>query len=193
VQQQNLDVDSNFWLAHAESLKETGDVTGAIAALERAAAKDPDAKVYGRMAVWLIQEGRMSDAVAPAQQAVQRGEMDTNELARMIAGIGWNEKGKADQHEDAIAYYDIARQFAQNDQATAMINFFHGFAVMKQAIAAQAPSTVASARRSLPMFQRAKEMLQNSAAYTEQAATRSQLLGQIDQFIEIQELLIKRG
>lgn len=193
VQQQNIDVDANFWLAHAESLKETGDVNGAIAALERAAQKDPAAKVYGRMAVWLIQEGRMSDAVAPAKQAVERGEMDTNELARMVAGIGWNEKGKSDQHEAAIAYYDIARQFAESDQAKAMINFFHGYAVMKQAIAAQEPGTVASARRSLPMFQRAKDLLQGSAAYQEQAATRNQLLGQIDQFIEIQELLIKRG
>ena len=38
------------------------------------------------MAVWLIQAGDVAGATQPAQQAVQRGEMDTNELARMIAG-----------------------------------------------------------------------------------------------------------
>jgi tetratricopeptide (TPR) repeat protein len=193
VQSQNLQVDSNFWLAHAESLKESGDVAGAVQALQTAVQRDPEAKVYSRMAVWLIQAGQVAQAVDPAKQAVQRGEMDGNELARMIAGIGWNEKGKTDQHEAAIAYYDIARQFATNDQTGGMINFFHGYAVLKQAIQVQEPSTVASARRSLPMFQRAKELLQAASAYTEQASTRSQLLGQVDQFIEIQELLIKRG
>ena len=193
AQSQNLDLDTNFWLAFAESLKETGDLNGAIAALESAAAKDPEARVYARIAVWLIQAGRVSDATAPAQQAVQRGEMDGDELARLIAGIGYNEKAKNKQHGEAIQYYEIARQFATGDQAKAFVNFFHGFSLLNQAIGVNEPNTVASARQSLPMFQRAKELLQAAAAYSEQAATRQQLIQQADQYIEIQELLIKRG
>lgn len=193
AQTQNLEVDTNFWLAYAESMKELGDLNGAIAALESAAAKDPEARVYGRIAVWLIQEGRISDAAAPARQAVQRGEMDGDEIARLIAGIGYNEKAKNKQHAEAIAYYEIAREFATGDAAKAFVNFFHGFSLLNQAIGVNEPNTVASARESLPMFQRAKELLQAAGAYTEQAATRTQLMQQADQYIEIQELLIKRG
>jgi tetratricopeptide (TPR) repeat protein len=193
AQSQNLDVDTNFWLAFAESMKESGDLAGAITALEAAAAKDPEARVYGRIAVWLIQAGRISDAAAPAREAVQRGEMDGDEIARLIAGIGYNEKAKNKQHGEAIQYYEVARQFATGDAAKAFVNFFHGFSLFNQAIAVNEPSTAASARQALPMFQRAKELLQAAGAYTEQASTRNQLIQQADQYIEIQEALIKRG
>src|SRR5690606_2632729 len=156
---------TNFWLAYAESLKETGDLDGAISALESAAAKDPEARVYGRIAVWLIQAGRVTDAAAPARQAVQRGEIPGDEIARPIAGIGYNEKAKNKAHAEAIKYYEIASEFATGAEAKAFVNFFHGFSLFNQAIAMQEPGTVASARQSLPVFQRAKQLLESAGAY----------------------------
>jgi tetratricopeptide (TPR) repeat protein len=194
AQAQNIDVDTNFWLAFAESLKESGDLNGAIAALESAVAKDPEARVNARIAVWLIQEGRIADAAAPAKRAVDRGEMDGNELSRMIAGMGFRDKAQKEQHGEAIQYYEIARQFATDEAAKGYVNYFHGYSVLKQAIAAQEPSTLASARASLPMFQRAKSLLQSATGLpAEQQRSRAQLIDQTDQFIEIQELLIQRG
>jgi hypothetical protein len=74
-----------------------------------------------------------------------------------------------------------------------MPNFFWGYALFKQAIKQQEPGTLQSARASLPNFQKAKQLLEAASGYQEQDATRRQLLGQVDEFINIQELLIKRG
>ncbi|MGH7504206.1 MAG: tetratricopeptide repeat protein, partial [Longimicrobiales bacterium] len=150
--QQNAAADPNLWLAYGESLKETGDIDGAIEALRTAVERNPEAQVYSRMTLWLIEAGRVTEAVEPGQHAVQRGELDTNELATMIAGIGYSEKGKANQHAAAIEHYEVARQFATSEEAKAYVNFFHGYAVFQQAVQAEAPGTAESAKRALPLF-----------------------------------------
>jgi tetratricopeptide (TPR) repeat protein len=185
--------DANFWIAHAEALEETGDLAGALASLDRAAHKDPAARIFGRKAAWLIEAGRVRDAVEPGREAVRRGEVDTNTLARMIAVTAFNEKAKAEQHADAIAMYEVAAGFAHDAVSTAMVSFFHGYSLMKQAIVAQEASTAESARRALPMFQRARAMIAASEAYPGSASSRASLLKDIDTFIEIQDALIRRG
>ena len=61
----------------------------------------------------------------------------------------------------------------------------------------QAPSTAASAQKALPIFQQARDHLQKSKPFADTNASIAnslqQLLGAVDQYIEIQELLIKRG
>jgi tetratricopeptide (TPR) repeat protein len=185
--------DANFWIAHAEALEETGDLAGALASLDRAAHKDPAARIFGRKAAWLIEAGRVRDAVEPGREAVRRGEVDTNTLARMIAVTAFNEKAKAEQHADAIAMYEVAAGFAHDAESTAMVSFFHGYSLMKQAIVAQEASTAESARRALPMFQRARAMIAAGEAYPGSASSRASLLKDIDTFIEIQDALIRRG
>jgi hypothetical protein len=74
-----------------------------------------------------------------------------------------------------------------------MVSFFHGYSLMKQAITVQEPGTVESARRALPMFQRARAMIAAGEAYAGSASSRATLLKDIDTYIEIQNALIRRG
>jgi tetratricopeptide (TPR) repeat protein len=175
------------------ALKEAGRVDEALAALDKAAAADPEAQVNKQKMAWLVEAGQVEAAAASARAAIEKGEMPAEEVVRYIAGTGWNEKGKQEQHAEAIKYYELAASLAPTAQARAMPNFFWGYAVFKQAIVQQEPSTAASARASLPNFQRAKELLQAASGYQEQEATRQNLISQVNDYIAIQEALIKRG
>lgn len=185
--------DATLWIVHAQNLKAQDDLDGALAALDRAKAADPEARVNRNKVAWLLEAGRIDDAAAPARAAVDAGEIGGAELAEMIAGMGWNEKGKNNQHNEAIKYYELAKELAPTAQARAMPNFFHGYAVFQQAIAVQEPSTAASAQRALPMFRRAKELLEAAAGYQQQEQTRQTLISQVNDYIEIQDALIRRG
>lgn len=185
--------DPTLWIVHAQNLKQQGDLNGALAALDRAQQADPEARVNRNKVAWLLEAGRIDDAAGPAKAAVDNGEIGGDEMASIIAGMGWNEKGKNNEHAEAIKYYELAKSLAPTAQARAMPNFFHGYAVFQQAIAAQAPSTAASAQRSLPLFQRAKELLEAGAGYQQQETTRQQLISQVNDYIEIQNALIRRG
>src|SRR5690606_29985984 len=138
-------VDANFWTAHADALHALGDLAGALASLDLAAAKDASARVYGRRAAWLIEGGRADEAIEPARRAVERRELDTSTVARLIAGTAYNKLGKAGRHDEAIALYELAASFAQDAESTAMVSFFHGYSLLRKAMAVQEPSTAESA------------------------------------------------
>jgi superkiller protein 3 len=185
--------DATLLQVYALNLKEQGKIDDALAALDKAAAADPKAQVNKQKMAWLIEAGRVDAAAAAARAVVEKGEMPADQVVTFIAGTGWNQKGKKEQHAEAIQYYELASSLAPTAQARAMPNFFWGYALFKQAIKQQEPGTLQSARASLPNFQKAKQLLEAASGYQEQDATRRQLLGQVDEFINIQELLIKRG
>jgi tetratricopeptide (TPR) repeat protein len=193
VQRDGLDVNANFWIAHAEALKESGDAQGAIQALGRAAQKNPAAKVYGRMTAWLMESGHVDAAVDSGRLAVQRNELDTNTFAKMIAVGAYNTRAKANEHDEAIAFYETARDFAQDAEPKAMIDFFHGFSILRQAIALEASQTLDSARRTLPMFERARDLIRAGQGYDWSASSIAQLLDNAQAYIAIEQAIIKRG
>lgn len=185
--------DATLQQVVAVALKDMGRLEEALAALDKAAAADPAAQVNKMKMSWLIEAGRVEEAQAAARATVANNEMPVGDVVTFIAGTGWNEKGKGGQHQEAIKYYELASSVASTAQQRAMPNFFHGYALFQIAIKQNEPSTAASARASLPTFRRAKELLEAAAGYQEQEATRQQLIGQVNEYIVIQEALIKRG
>ena len=75
-----------------------------------------------------------------------------------------------------------------------MANFFEGYSLVLQAdpIIRQG-NNAAAARRALPLFRRAKTLLESAGGWPEQASQRASLLQQVTQFIEVGEALVKRG
>jgi hypothetical protein len=78
-----------------------------------------------------------------------------------------------------------------------MVNFFHGVVLYQRGMEAQKPETVASARVALPLFQKALELFKQSGAYGQASAANAKSIQDYSdgaqQYIEIQEALIKRG
>jgi tetratricopeptide (TPR) repeat protein len=186
--------DAALWSAYADVLAAAGRRDEAVQALARVSEIDPSYTVNARLGSWQLEAGNLSAAQASFRKAIANNEVEGgDQIARMIFGQGYNGRAKARQYDAAIAYYNVAREFASEAATKGMINFFHGHALFQKALDVQKPSTAASARASLPLFREARRYLEQAGAYTDQAATRTQLLGNIDQYIEIQNALIKRG
>jgi tetratricopeptide (TPR) repeat protein len=192
--QRNMLEDADLWLAYGDALKETGDLDGALEALRTAAEKDPEARVYARMATYLLQAGRLEEAAEPGRMAVERGELDGNTLASQMTGLAFRDLAQKGEHAAAIRVYEMARPFATSEEGTDYVDFFHGYAIFMRARDVQEPSTAASAKQALPMFQRALQLMQTADKLPpEQLRNREAIIGNINEYIEIQELLIKRG
>jgi tetratricopeptide (TPR) repeat protein len=191
---QRVPNDAALLSAYADALAAAGRTDEAVRTLDRVVQIDPEYAVNARLGSWQLEAGNLSAAQAAFRNALQNGEVASgDDLARPIFAQGYNTHHKNKRYDTAISYYNVAREFATSSATTGMINFFHGYALFQKALDMQKPSTAASARASLPVFQEARRWLEQAGGYTEQAQQRQQLLQNVDQYIEIQNALIKRG
>lgn len=191
---QRVPNDAALLSAYADALAAADRTEEAVRMLDRVTQIDPQYAVNARLGSWQLEDGNLSAAQAAFRRALQNGEVASgDDLARPIFAQGYNNHHKAGRYDTAISYYNVAREFATGSATTGMVNFFHGYALFQKALEMQKPSTAASARASLPVFQEAKRYLEQAGGYTEQAQQRQQLLSNVNQYIEIQNALIKRG
>jgi len=184
--------DAALWDAYANALNRAGRTQDAMQALQRLAEIDPEARVYARQGLWLAREGNFERAKDAFQQAAQRGEAPADDFAETIFGIGYRDYYQQGQHDVALRAFDVSRELATSAQKRARANFWMGYILYQRGQRVQEPSTVASARQALPLFERALQHFQNARGYTE-ADNLPQIIDATNQFIEIQNLLIRRG
>ena len=190
------EADAQTWSAYADQLRNAERWQESLAALDKVRQLDPTYSVAARRALILMETGQLSDVVAAVREASQKDELpdaQRESIAQRLIKTGYDNFQKAKKYETAVSYYDAARNIASTERTKAMANFFQGFGIYEQARAVQEKGTVATARQSLPMFTRAKTLIEGSGAYTEGATNRANLLNAINQLIEIQNAIIKRG
>lgn len=190
------EADAQTWSAYADQLRNAERWQESLAALDKVRQLDPTYSVAARRALILMETGQLSDVVAAVREASQKDELpdaQRESIAQRLIKTGYDNFQKAKKYETAVNYYDAARNIASTERTKAMANFFQGFGIYEQARAVQEKGTVATARQSLPMFTRAKTLIEGSGAYTEGATNRANLLNAINQLIEIQNAIIKRG
>jgi tetratricopeptide (TPR) repeat protein len=189
--------DANTWLVYGEVLSGANRMDDALRAFDRAQQINPSLpNISARKASMLLEAGRLQEAVATARTGMQRGELgeDVSErLAQQMAVKGF-QATQANRHDQALPFYAAAREVGKSARTVGMINFFHGYTLLKQAEPIiRDGNNAAAGRRALPLLQQSRNMLESAAAYTEQAATRAQLIQQVGQFIEVADALIKAG
>jgi tetratricopeptide (TPR) repeat protein len=189
--------DANTWLVYGEVLAGANRMDEALRSFDRAREINPDLpNISGRVASMLLEAGRLQEAVAAAKAGLQRGDLpeETAErLAQQMAVRGF-QATQANRHEQALPFYAASRDLGKSQRTVGMINFFHGYTLLKQGEPlVKDNASAASARRAMPLFQQALNMFESAGAYTEQAATRAQLIQQTRQFIEVADALIKAG
>lgn len=190
--------DAQALVIYAEALKDAGRVDEAISILDRAGQIDPEiSNLSGRKGLLLLDAGRLNDAVAAFKQALARNEMQAAQaenIAQQIAAKGFTQHTQRNQFEQALPFFAAAREIGRSERTVGMINFLHGYTVLKQGEPIiKDGNNAAAGRRAKPLFERAKTLLESSAAYTEQAAVRAQLIEQVNQFIEVADALIRAG
>ncbi|HUG01775.1 MAG TPA: tetratricopeptide repeat protein [Longimicrobiales bacterium] len=190
----NFPEDAGIRIAYARLQKDEGDLSGAMASLEEARAIDPEAANYdGIMASWLIEAGRLADARRMLNRAVEGGKIARNDVANLLFGYVVNGPYKERNWGETIPILEEALTFAEDTHRRAQINFFLGYSLLQQGIGVQDGETAATARRALPIFQRARDHLGRADAYTEQAGNLANLRSAAAQYIDIQEAVIRRG
>lgn len=190
--------EARLWSIYADALNRVGRIDEALAALDSVAAREPDYdRVAARRGQWLLQQGRVDDAKAAFRRAVERTEIMTDDVANNIFAVAYR-KQQANEYDDALRIYAAADEFAVDPHTKGMIAFFRGSIRYSQATRMVEPEmTVEAARRALPVFREALGFFRQSGPY---AASNPQAAAQVQQhtenterYIEIAEILIRRG
>ena len=193
--------EAQLWSVNADVLKRLDRVEDAIGALERVHQIDPSYNnVLARKGMWLLEADRTEEAVAALHQAVESGEQDGDRIANLLFGQGHSQGVQPQAWPKAIALFSQAVDFAEDGDVQTKIRFWHGYALLKhgQQIHPNGDD-VAKARRTLPMFQQAQQLLQSTTSYANQsdapvdAGQIQNLINAATQYKEIQEAVIKRG
>jgi len=189
-----------IWEAQATALQRSGNIPEAIAALDEAGRLDADRRNYALRAQWLVQVGDVDAAIPFMKQAVEAGEQPADQMANLLFGRAYNE-GVRDERDLAmgIRVLTAAKELPVGDGMKAQLDFWHGYALFLQGRRDEAPQTVASAQANLPVFRQALQLLQASRAYTQQpgapisAAQHQNIIEAAEQYIDIQDAIIRRG
>ncbi len=177
---------------------EMGNTDEAIAALERAMELDPDgtevSSPWTRMGNFLLDAARPEEAIEAFHHAQEHQEQQPDQLASMIFSHAYGsyiqERTNIQRGVDLI---EEAKEFNVSTEFREQLNFFHGYALMRLGEQIQQPQTLETARQSLPIFQRAREMVQAGEGHAQRTGQSvAGLLDPIDQYIEIQEAIIAR-
>lgn len=182
---ERFDTVPAIWSQYASVLTDAGNHAEAARALSRVIELDPDYEnAYIRRAMANMEAGQQQQALADLEQAAERG--DRENVAKVLFSMA-NGPLNSNRFEEAERFLTLAQRYATGDMRN-QINFFLGYSYYKQAEAiakANTQGNAAEARRALPLFQRALELVQSSGHA--QAAT---VAGAARQYIENQEAII---
>ncbi len=194
--------DPQIWYAYAIALNKSGDLNGALDAMGKALQLDPTVRnAYALEGQWLVQAGKISqarqvfDKALAAQQTPEDKANLSDQLAQVVFATGYRDKFQKGARDAAINYFDLAADYATQPRTKGMANFFHGYALYLLGVDAAKPQNLAAAKKALPLFQAAKPLLKAGEPYarTDSSIDLAKILGVVDQYIDIQQLIIKRG
>ena len=190
--------DDGLWSYYADALQRLGKVDEALAALDRVQELNPDyPNVAFRQGKWLIQEGRIKEAVDVLKKAAAADPKQAEIAARLIFNDAYAKGIQPKKFDVATPALEAALTLPNLSPAmTSQLTFWLGYSVYQSAYQDQGPNTVASAKATLPRFQRALDLLQRPGvdAYAKSVkVSMSEMLDNVKTFIDIQQKIIKRG
>ena len=185
-----------LWSIYADALQRNDQLDEAIAALDRVREINPShPSATLRQGNWLIQAGRITDAVEVLKEAAAADPERAEQAARMVFADAYQKGYQEKNYQYAISGMSAAKELpGLGEELVSQLNFWHGFSVYQAAVLQQAPATVATAQATLPLFRRALELLNQSGAYPASVNVNlPELVGNVNTYMEIQDAIIKRG
>jgi len=188
--------EDQIWLIYADALQRTNRLDDAITALDRVREINPDHPSAAlRQGNWLIQAGRIPDAVRVLSSVAQANPAQAEQAGRLIFNEAYQNGYQKNNYAYAIQGLGAAKQLPNLPEALVhQLNFWHGFSLYQQGVQDQGPQTLQSAQATLPRFQEAMRLLQQSGQYPASVNVNlSQLLENANTYVEIQQAIIQRG
>jgi tetratricopeptide (TPR) repeat protein len=185
-----------LWSFYGDALQRVGRLDEAIAALDRVRELNPSHPSASlRQGNWLIEAGRIEDAVMVLKDAVASNPAQTEQAARMVFNDAYQKGYQQKEYAYAIAVMTMAKELpGLGEGMVSQLNFWHGFSIYQSAVVEQEPQTIGSAQSTLPKFRAAMELLGQSGDYPSTVSVNlTQVLENLTTYVEIQEAIIKRG
>jgi len=185
-----------LWSTYADALQRSGRLDDAIAALDRVKEINPSyPNVSLRQGNWLIQAGRIADAVAVLQSSAAEDPERADQAARLIFADGYSKGVQKNDYGYAVRVFTAAKELPNlKPEMANQLNFWHGYALFQGAVKEQEGQTLQTAQSTLPKFQQALRLFGQVGNYPRSVNVDiSQLQGNTQTYIEIQEAIIKRG
>ena len=185
-----------LWSIYADALQRNDQLDDAITALDRVREINPShPSATLRQGNWLIQAGRIEDAVVVLKEAAADNPGRAEQAARLIFNDAYQKGYQQDDFQYAITGMAAAKELPDlSESMVSQLNFWHGFSVYKAAVEEQAPQTLPTAQATLPKFQAAISLFNQSGAYPASVNVNlGELLTNASTYVEIQEAIIKRG
>lgn len=183
-----------IWAQLADALQRQGKIDDAVATLTKVQEVQPDyPSIELRQGNWLVQAGRMDDAVPFLRKAVEKG-LDPNTVANMIYSDAANNGVRKENWNYAIKGITTAKGFDVNAEMKSTLDFWHGWSIYHQAMALEKPQNLQTATQTKPMFEQAKALFQAGRPFAQKSGVNlQQILDAVDTYIEIETVLIRRG
>jgi tetratricopeptide (TPR) repeat protein len=185
-----------LWSIYADALGRAGRIDEAITALDELKAIDPDyPNVSVRQGRWLLDEGRVEEAIPRLKEAADRGEQPVDVVAGLVFSRGYSEGVQQNDFRYAQEMFIAAKDFEVSDRMKAQLDFWHGFALYNRGRITQEAQSLETAQQTLPLFQQALTLFRAGATYANEqpSINLQQFLDATSTYIEIQEAIIKRG
>lgn len=179
----------------ADALQRQGKVDDAIVEMNAVEKIQPDyPNLRLRTGNWLLQSGRVDDAVAEFKKGVAKG-MDPNMAANLIYSDAANNGVRKENWGYALKGIMAAKSIeGLSGETRSNLDFWHGWTIYHQAMIAEKPQNLASAKQTLPMFEQSKALFTSGRpAAAKLGVNLQQIMDAVDTYIEIENVLIKRG
>jgi tetratricopeptide (TPR) repeat protein len=189
--------EAAIWSIYADALQRAERIDDAIGALNEVKTLNPEyPNVAVRQGNWLLQEGRVEDAIPVLLEAIDRGEQSVDAVADLVFANAYQQGVQPQNWTYAIRVIRLAKEFEVSDLTGQKLNFWLGYSLFQSARAQQEPQTLATAQATLPRFQEALRMIQSCGDYAQRnnlESNRQELLSATNTYIEIQDAIIRRG
>lgn len=187
--------EASLWAIYADALRRSDDLDAAIQAMSEVERIDPDYRdLHARQGMWMLEAGRVEDAVPFLQQAVERGQ-NPNTMARNLLAQAHSNGVVLDDYDYAIDILVLAKEsFDVGPEQRRELDFWHGYSIFQQAVGAQQAETLEAARATLPRFREARRLFEAARGFSQNGNIDiNEYIGNTDIYIEIQEARIARG
>jgi tetratricopeptide (TPR) repeat protein len=190
--------NDGIWSYYADALHRNGQLDKALTALDRVKEINPNYPNLGlRQGQWLIQAGRVEDAVTALKDVAKADPKQADIAARLIFANAYSKGIQKKDYAYATRALDAALTLPNlTPGMTHQLTFWDAYSIYQKAFQDQQPQTVATAKATLPEFQKAQDML-GRAGIAEYAKSVNvdinQMLSNLATFIDIQQKIIQRG
>ncbi len=188
--------EDQIWSAYADALHSSGQLDKAITALDSVKKLNPsDPTASLKQGQWLIQAGRLTDAVNVLKTSAAMGQKQADQSAQMIFVDAYTNGVRKNKYTYASKGLEAARSLPNlSADMQHQLTFWQAYSIYQEAIAEQKPQSLKTAKETLPKFEQALDLLKHVGDYPKSVKVDlKQLVDNLNTYVDIQKAIIKRG